>query len=1436
MARKLLDLFNDCTNDEELKKAEIVEAKYSKKRNVFVVRIESTNHITPNSIIELENSITNKFDLKGTIVSYLYKGEKLEITENDIKRVLEHYSRKNVYANHILKTYSLNVDGNVVTVILNDNYEGILKLKNAKEAIETLFSEYYNNNIKIEFKVPENIKQMKQPENNFVKDTRIIQGKTEQTIEEAKKEPTKRVKKGSEETNQTSILKDERKSSFQPDYVIYGKDFSGDITKIYKINEGTTDVIIDGEIVNAVDRELKNGKILYAIDVTDYTSTITCKMFLTKATFDEIKEKLKNGSLVKLQGKVQFDNYAKELGIIVSSVHEGKATLKEGRKDSSEIKRVELHAHTQMSAMDAVTSATDLIKQAIKWGHKSIAITDHGVVQAFPEAHQAAYDFKSKEYKIKVLYGVEGYLIPDIMPKELENKGDTYVVLDIETTGLDYKQSKITEIGAVKLKDGKIVEEFETFVNPQRPIPKEIVEITNITDDMVKDAPTIEEVLPKFLDFISDSILVAHNSSFDIPYINHFVEEMGLKMENKVIDTLEISREIYTSFPNHKLGTIASELGIEVIVAHRAIDDVKTTVKVFNKMQEELACKNINVLNYAHTCSVRVDKSLKPNHIIILAKNYTGLKNLYKLISYSHLNYFHKKPQLPRSLLLRYKEGLIIGSACEQGELYKAILNEKSEEELKEIVEFYDYLEIQPLQNNMFYVDKGILNTEDDLIDINKKIIALGEKYQKHVVGTCDTHFLNKEDEVYRRIIMSGMGYDDADNQAPLYFRTTEEMLAEFSYLPEEKAREIVIENTNKIADMIEQIQPVPDGTYPPVIEGAEEEIENISKSKAKEIYGDPLPDIVQARMDKELNSIIKNGFAIMYIIAQKLVKKSNDDGYLVGSRGSVGSSFVATMTGITEVNPLPAHYICENCKYSEFPDCDLSTGIELPDKDCPRCNKRLKKDGMDIPFETFLGFNGDKAPDIDLNFSGEYQAKAHQYTEVLFGKGKTFKAGTIGTVADKTAYGFVKKYFEEKNKNTFGAEINRLSKGCVGIKRTTGQHPGGIIVVPRDKEIYDFCPVQHPADDVRSHIITTHFDFHSIHDNLLKLDILGHDDPTVIRMLQDLTNVDPKSIPFDDQKVMSLFKGVEALGLKDGQIPSEVGTYAIPEFGTKFVRQMLVDTKPTTFGELLRISGLSHGTDVWLGNAQTLIEEGTATLSEAICTRDDIMIYLIRMQLEPLMAFKIMESVRKGKGLTEEMEAAMKACDVPQWYITSCKKIKYMFPKAHATAYVMMAFRIAWFKVYYPKEFYATFLTVRANTFDGTSMLHGKQRVKQAMEEIETSKEPLPKDKDTYAILEVINEMNERGIDFLPVDLYISNAEKFTVEQDGIRPPLSAITGLGGVNSSQIVKAREDGKFESVEDLRYRAKLGDGAIKLLKEYNCLESLPNSSQIDLFEA
>ena len=1219
------------------------------------------------------------------------------------------------------------------------------------------------------------------------------------------------------------------------------------LIKIADLNEESGNVCIDGEIQAMEDKETKTGKVILSIDIYDGTSTMTCKAFLPGNNAKKIIKRLKGTKAVKIAGKAQMDAFSNELTVMANVIVESQPLPKTTREDHAEIKRVELHMHTQMSQMDAMTSATDLIKRAMKWGMKSIAITDHGVVQSFPEAHKLlGRDNKD----MKVIYGVEAYLAPDKENSVVNEKGQsidtTYCVLDLETTGFSPVTEKITEIGIMKVQNGEVVDKFSCFVNPEKPIPQRVVEVTNITDDMVKDAETIDKIFPKMLEFLSDSVIVAHNAGFDVGFLKHNAKLLGYQFDYTYIDTLTLAKDIFPNFKKYKLGKIAEELGIKVEVAHRALDDVDTTVKVFNVMIQKLKDKGVTKLDEIdemgkdENAEKEEFKKLNTYHAIILAKNYVGLRNLYKLVSLSHLHYFYKKPRILKSLYKKYSEGLILGSACEAGELYQAILLGKSDEEIEKIAEDYDYLEIQPLGNNEFLVRDGKVPDREYLKDINRKIVELGDKLNKLVVATCDVHFMDPQDEIYRRILEAGQGYKDADNQAPLYLRTTEEMLKEFSYLGEEKAYEVVVTNTNKVADMCDRICPISPEKCPPHIPGCEDDLRRITYEKAHELYGDPLPEIIETRLEKELNSIINNGYSVMYIIAQKLVWKSNEDGYIVGSRGSVGSSLVAFMTGITEVNSLQPHYRCPNCKYSDFTDYGILNGVDLPDKDCPNCGHKLAKDGMDIPFETFLGFNGDKEPDIDLNFSGEYQAKAHKYTEVIFGKGTTFKAGTVGTVAEKTAFGYVKKYYEERNIPVNKAEITRLAVGCTGIKRTTGQHPGGIIVVPKGREIYEFTPVQHPADDPTSDIITTHFDYHSIDANLLKLDILGHDDPTVIRMLQDLTGIAPTDIPLDDKETMSIFNSTDALGVTPEQIHSEVGTYGIPEYGTKFARGMLIDTHPTTFDELIRLSGLSHGTDVWLGNAQSLIEEGTVTLKEAICCRDDIMVYLMKRGLPPDKAFKIMETVRKGKALKDPEKWAgfkeiMKQFDIPDWYIKSCEKIKYMFPKAHAAAYVTNAFRIAWFKVHIPLAYYAAYYTIRAKAFDAEHMINGKEKVKNKMKEIEMlGNNATPKDKEMYDDLELVLEMYERGIEFLPIDLYKSHATKFLIEGEYLRPPLNSIAGLGNVAAEGIMKAREEEPFMSIDDMKIRAKVGDSVTELLRQFGCLEGMSQSNQLSLF--
>ena len=1189
-------------------------------------------------------------------------------------------------------------------------------------------------------------------------------------------------------------------------------------------------------------------------------------MFIANAQLPEVKEYIKKGNFIKVKGVAALDRYDQEISITSVWGIRKSQDNREVRNDLSLHKRVELHCHTKMSDMDGVSSVSDIIKQAIRWGHKGIAITDHGVVQAFTDAYHTMEDLKGKykkkgeELDFKIIYGVEAYLVDDtrqiVINSMGQNFNDTFVVFDLETTGFSAEVDRIIEIGAIKIKNGEIVDNFSKFVNPKIPIPFRIEKLTGINDSMVMEAEPIEKILPEFLEFCGDAVMVAHNAGFDTSFIINNAERLGIKYDPTIMDTVLLAQFVIPNLHNYKLDTLCKHLAVSLENHHRAVDDAQATAYIYLKMVKMLEERDIfdlDKLNEAGKLDDEAIKKLHQYHCIILASSEQGRINLYRLISASHLQYFSRFPKIPKSLVNKYREGLIIGSACEAGELFRAMVNGRSEAEIARIVSFYDYLEVQPIGNNRFMIEKDdyYVKNEEDLRDLNRRIIALGEKFSKPVVATCDVHFLNPEDEIYRRIIMAGKGFDDADNQAPLYLHTTEEMLHEFDYLGSDKAYEIVVENTNKILNMCEDIIPVRPDKRPPVIENSDQMLRTICENRALELYGNPLPEIVRERLDRELNSIISNGYSVMYIIAQKLVWKSNDDGYLVGSRGSVGSSFAATMAGITEVNPLSPHYLCPKCYYNEFDSEDVKkfaggAGCDMPDKICPRCGHKLNKMGFDIPFETFLGFKGNKEPDIDLNFSNEYQSKAHSFTEVIFGKGQTFKAGTIGTVAEKTAYGYVFNYFKDKSEKEGRpivkrrCEIERIAEGCVDIRRTTGQHPGGIIVVPKGREIYEFTPVQHPADDPNSDIITTHFDYHSIDQNLLKLDILGHDDPTMIRMLFDITGQDPTKVPLDDKETMSIFSSTEALGVTPEQIHSEVGSYGVPEFGTKFVRGMLVDTRPKTFEELIRISGLSHGTDVWLNNAQTLINEGTIKLDEAICTRDDIMIYLIKEGLPPQKAFKIMEFVRKGKPSKDpekwkEHEATMREYNIPEWYIGSCKKIKYMFPKAHAAAYVTNAFRIAWFKVHIPKAYYAAYFTIRADAFDSDIMCQGVERVKNKMKEIELAgKAATKKDQDTYGVLEIVLEMYERGLNFLPIDLYESDSVKFKVEEDGIRPPLNSIPGLGTVAAQGIQSAREDGEFMSIDDLKIRAKVGKSVIEILTNAGCLKGMSQSNQMSLF--
>ncbi|HHW38917.1 MAG TPA: PolC-type DNA polymerase III [Bacillales bacterium] len=1206
---------------------------------------------------------------------------------------------------------------------------------------------------------------------------------------------------------------------------------------IKEIQDEERRITIQGYVFFSELKELRSGRSLLTFKITDYTDSLMIKIFSRDKDDVSFLQAIKKGMWVKVRGGIQMDTFVRDLVMMAQDVNEIKP---DERVDTAEEKRVELHLHTPMSQMDSVTSISDLVKQAGKWGHKAIAVTDHAVAQSFPEAYSAG-----EKHGVKILYGLEANLVNDGVPiaynptHRLLNEA-TYIVFDVETTGLSAVYDTIIELAAVKVKNGEIIDRFEAFSNPHHPLSATTIELTGITDDMVKDAPDLEVVIRQFNDWVADDILVAHNASFDMGFYNMGLKRIGLgKSTNPVIDTLELGRYLYPELKNHRLNTLCKRFDIELTQHHRAIYDAEATGHLLLKMLKDCDEKELRYhdqLNENMGQSGAYKRS-RPSHCIIFAQTQLGLKNLFKLISFSHVNYYYRVPRIPRSLLTKYREGLIIGSGCDKGDVFEAMM-QKSPEEAEKIAEFYDYLEIQPPSNYYHLIEKELVRNEQSLQSILKNIVKLGEKMGKLVVATGNVHYLNKEDYIYRKILIASQSANPLNRQTqPLvHFRTTNEMLECMAFLGEEKAKEVVVTNTKKIADLIEEIKPIKEDLYTPKIEGADEEIRELSYSRARLIYGENLPEIIEARLEKELKSIIGHGFAVIYLISHKLVKKSLNDGYLVGSRGSVGSSFVATMTEITEVNPLPPHYVCPKCKHSEFfNDGSVGSGFDLPDKNCPECGTEYKKDGHDIPFETFLGFKGDKVPDIDLNFSGDYQPRAHNYTKVLFGEDYVYRAGTIGTVADKTAFGYVKGYASDHNLTFRNAEVERLATGCTGVKRTTGQHPGGIIVIPDYMDVYDFTPIQFPADDVDAEWKTTHFDFHSIHDNVLKLDILGHDDPTVIRMLQDLSGIDPKTIPTDDPEVMKIFSGPESIGVTEEQIMCKTGTLGIPEFGTKFVRQMLEDTKPSTFSELVQISGLSHGTDVWLNNANELIQNGTCTLSEVIGCRDDIMVYLIYKGLDPSLAFKIMESVRKGKGLTDEFIEEMRNNNVPVWYIESCKKIKYMFPKAHAAAYVLMAVRIAYFKVHFPILFYAAYFTVRADDFDVEAMVKGSNAIRSKIDDIVAKGlEASTKEKNLQTVLELALEMCERGFSFQKIDLYRSSAAEFIVEGNTLIPPFNSIPGLGTNAAINIVKAREAGEFLSKEDLQQRSKISKTVLEYLENQGCLEGLPDQNQLSLF--
>ena len=1251
-----------------------------------------------------------------------------------------------------------------------------------------------------------------------------------------------------------------RTEKVREDDLIFGKLIQDPIVSVNEAIAAYDMVTIQGEVFFTDNKDIhskKTGKdyVKIAFDMTDRTNSVRVSKFLAADKAGDTASKIKKGLYCTVQGKMVYDTFAKEMVLEPTGIVKAK---KPERKDTYEgMKRVELHLHTNMSAMDGMSSTASLLCRAAKWGHRAMAITDHGVAQAFPEALHAQ-EGKQKDTigDMKIIYGIEAYYINDensisvVRGRSAEPLDGTFIVFDLETTGLNPVSEEITEIAAVRVVEGEIRDSFQTYVNPHKPIPAEITELTGISDETVADAPDLDKAVPEFLAWAGEGQypLVAHNAGFDMGFLRTACQRLGIEREFTSIDTLEMSRLMLPHMHKFKLNILAKELQVGPFEHHRASEDAavlgRIYVKLLKRLREEMhavTTADINPVLAATTDRKNKLKNLPRYHFIILVKNQAGLRNLYQLISKSFLEYYNKRPIMPRSELIRHREGLIFGSACEAGEVFRALTKGEPWEEIKRLASFYDYLEIQPIGNNNFMIAKGMAKDEEQLRDWNRDILRLADELGKPCCATGDVHFLEPEDEAFRRILMAGQGFSDADNQAPLYFKSTDEMLKEFSYLGEDRAYEVVVKNTNMIADMCDVIRPVPRENYPPHIDGCEDDLRNMCYEKAKRIYGDPLPEPVQARLDRELGSIIGNGYAVMYIIAQKLVTKSLADGYLVGSRGSVGSSLAAFMSDITEVNSLAPHYLCPDDKYLEWHE-EYSCGVDLPDKICPKCGKPLTKQGFNIPFETFLGFEGDKVPDIDLNFAGEYQSRIHWYTGEIFGHDHVFRAGTIGTVAEKTAFGYVKKYMEERGIECSRAEENRLAAGCTGVRRTSGQHPGGVVVVPKEIEIYDVCPIQHPADDPDSDIITTHFEYHSIDANLLKLDELGHDDPTIIKHLENLTGVNAQEIPLDDPETMSLFHSCKALKYK-GENPDtdpilgDLGCVAVPEFGTKFVRGMVKETHPSTFAELVSISGLSHGTDVWLGNAAELVRKGIP-LSGCICCRDDIMNYLILQGVKPKLSFKTMESVRKGKGLTEEMEAAMNEQHVPEWYIDSCKKIKYMFPKAHAVAYVMMAFRIAWFKVHRPLAFYSAYFSIRAKGFDASCMIKGDKVCLDKMTELrgkERDKTISAAEKDMMTTLEVCHEFYRRGFTFEPMDVYKSDATRFLVTETGLIPPFTSMPGIGEQAALSIVEERKNGKFLSAEELIVRCpKASKAVVELLEQIGALGSMPKTTQMTLF--
>lgn len=1435
---------------QQISQGELTQLNINKQARLITLTVKFNGLVERNTLFDTEKLITKTLAYHTVIKPHF----PTELFSADYFPQLYAAVRRDIPSiNGTLNNAEVRFENNTLTINLLNGGKTLLDSKGFDKALIKLVSEEFNLYISVNytgtFEVEENSEEYKAAiQDAQEKINRENLQKAAEFYQEEVETAEKREEKHAENTTVEIEVREGKfatpqiiQSSIRP---LYGRSIRGKMIPISSISGDSGRIVVWGDVFDIEKKVTKSGdKNIFTIDITDYTGSTTAKVFNSikeSAVIDNIKK----GDTIVVQGDVEYDKYAGELVVNARSIG---TAQKVKVVDNAEKKRVELHMHTNMSQMDAVTSAGDLVNRAYQWGHKAVAITDHGVAQAFPDAMKAADKINKDEEKIKIIYGVEAYFMDDLVESV---KGDadtgfdgTFICFDIETTGLSAARDKITEIGAVKVENGVITDTFSTFANPEMPIPQKITQLTGITDDMVKDAPSQSDAVGAFLEFAGDNVLVAHNAPFDTSFIAKACEDMGREYNYTSIDTVAISRAILTDIKNCKLDTVAKFLRLGDFNHHRATDDAEMLARIFINLCQRLTDDyGITKTNDINTKIAGGDfKKLPTYHQIILVKNKTGLKNLYRLISYSHLNYFYKKPRIPKSELVKYREGLIIGSACCAGQLYMAILEGKPWGELKQIASFYDYLEIQPAGNNSFMIRDGRFNSVDELHEIDRTIIKLAKELGKPVCATCDVHFMDPTDSEFRKILMAGQGFKDAEQQAPLYFRTTAEMLKEFEWLGKDKAYEYVVENPNKIADMCEYVRPIPKGTFPPNIEGAQEQLIDITWKRAKEKYGDPLPEIVKARLDKELNSITTYGFSVLYMTAQKLVADSEAHGYLVGSRGSVGSSFVATMSGISEVNPLCPHYVCPNCKHSEFiTDGSYGSGFDMPPKNCPECGTLMDQDGHEIPFETFLGFKGDKVPDIDLNFSGEYQSKSHRYTEELFGKNNVFKAGTISTVAEKTALGFVKKFAQERGLVMHKAEEKRLAIGCTGVKRTTGQHPGGMVVVPRTNDVYDFCPVQHPANDVNSDNITTHFDFHSIHDTITKLDELGHDVPTIYHYLELYTGIPVMKVSMSDPEVMSLFTSPKALGVTEEDIDSKTGTFSLPECGTAFVRGMLIEAQPKTFTDLLQIAGLSHGTDVWLGNAQELIHNGTCTISEVIGTRDSIMTYLMHKGLEPGMAFKIMEIVRKGnatKLLTEEHFKAMREHNVPEWYIDSCMKIKYMFPKAHAAAYMIATLRLGWYKVHKPVEYYAAYFTVRSENLDGAIAMQGHQAVRDKMNNIKQKQsvhEATAKDEAEFQTLQIVNEMMARKIEFLPVDIYKSEAKMFKVEDGKIRLPFSSLPGVGGAAADSLAETGKHTEYLSIEDMQIKTKVTKAVIETLKDVGVLKDLPESSQMSLF--